>query len=157
MPRLPHECTNITWPDLEALHDRLRLQAAQIAALSTDAHAEAQLPCALLADSRCRVHPVRPLHCQGWTSMDWRDCEAGASDPWHRTVRMVLPVLDMARQACDGMKAALAMAGLEAQPLELHSAVSCALDTPDAAAQWVQGRRVFARCTLAQRSVGFPE
>ena len=29
---------------LEALHDRLRLQAAQIAALSTDAHAEAQLP-----------------------------------------------------------------------------------------------------------------
>ena len=38
------------------------------------------VPCPLLEDGACSVHPVRPLACRGWNSVDAEACRRSVAD-----------------------------------------------------------------------------
>jgi Fe-S-cluster containining protein len=90
---------------LSTVTKRLATQAQQAAALSTNAHAEVRMPCALLQDRLCSVYKVRPLRCRGWTSSDASTCEAALSQPWDLTVQVDRALFLFGHAVTEGLKA----------------------------------------------------
>jgi Putative zinc- or iron-chelating domain len=137
--------------ELDEVRTRLRDQAARIANLPWEQHEQAHLPCALLtAEGTCGVYEARPLACRHWTSPDAARCQAAAAQPFTLGVEQVLPLRDVVALSIVAIGAALAHAGVSAAYFELHSAVSCALETPHAAERWARGELIFAGCKRAQ-------
>jgi Fe-S-cluster containining protein len=132
--------------DLAALTAAIQAQAAEVAPLTVDAHANARIPCALLRDGQCTAYAARPLACRGWASMDAAACEAGYWQPWEAAV----PVWSEARafrgDLAFGLFHGSLLAQVDANTYELHSALARALTSPDAAARWARGEAVFAGC-----------
>lgn len=135
---------------LAATHERVSAQASKVRDLSFEAHAQAQVPCALLVDGTCSVYPARPFACRAWHSMSVARCETifVEGDP----IAMIPPldteaytaVWDVARGFAEGCQ----RARLDGRSYELHSLLLRALETPEAAKQWMQGDDVFAGCTV---------
>lgn len=136
--------------DLAATHARVAERASKVQNLSFEAHARAKVPCALLVDGICSVYPARPFACRAWHSMSVARCETifVEGDP----IAMIPPldtdaytaVWDVARGFAEGCQ----RAQLDGKSYELHSLLLRALDTPDAAEQWMRGEDIFAGCTV---------
>ena len=131
---------------LAELAARVRAADATTRGLSRAARARAGVPCPLLAeDGACSVHPVRPLLCRGWTSLDASACERHFADPDGTPAAPGFAVgYELASAVLAGLGRAALDAGRDGALLELTAALRIALDHPDAAARWDAGRPVFA-------------
>lgn len=123
--------------------------------LSPKARTELQLPCAFLRDGRCVIYPVRPLSCAGFTSFNVEDCIRGyrvGFTPKSITSEKARTLVYKAVRSglARGLREALPES--DTAPLELSAAVVSALSSPDAAAEWLAGGRVFEGAHLAEDS-----
>jgi len=132
---------------LTTLTATITAQASRVAGLTTEAHAEARLPCALLQEGQCLAYTARPLACRGWFSTDAAQCEAGYWQPWTSTVLGWRMAFATRAQLAAGLRAGCDLAQVDGQSYELHSALARALTAADAAERWARGEAVFAGCT----------
>jgi uncharacterized protein len=100
------------------------------------------VPCPLLVDDRCSVYDVRPLVCRGFNSTSAEACEEA-----HGTAGRLIPMFAILRDVTDGATVGVAQqlkhAGLGQAVLDLGTALSIALERPDAAESAVRGGRPF--------------
>jgi Fe-S-cluster containining protein len=132
-----------------------RAQMAEEAAFARTLDAETrwreQTPCAFLEDAtgECVIHDVRPFTCRAHTSMSVDQCDAAARDPDRHTPIDKHPapasIFGMAKSA---ITVACAEAKLDPRSFELTSAVSVALDEPQAAERWARGELVFEAAVI---------
>ncbi len=102
-------------------------------------------PCALLVDGACSVYEVRPFVCRGWNAVDVEQCKRALVN---ETIEMRFDLYQRTTYAAveDGVKRALADAGLDTGDLELAASLRVALERPDATEAWLAGQPVFAGC-----------
>jgi Fe-S-cluster containining protein len=137
--------TTLTPEELAAVREHIAELDDRTRTMSSLQRAQARLPCALLADQRCTVHPVRPLTCAGWNSVDVNECKADWLDPESLDEISANVMQIEAFQAMRlGMDLGSGELGLENNTLELTTALRIALDTPDAAKRWLAGEQLFA-------------
>jgi hypothetical protein len=136
---------------LAAVQARLTAQAARLAPMTIEEHAEAVIPCALLEDNRCTVYEARPVACRTYHSPDPALYQAGQRRPWASAIPHIGALDDVFAATQIGTTAGLLCSGVSAASLELHSAVARALETPRAAERWAQGEPVFQGCTRSDR------
>jgi len=136
----------LTPDELEQTREQLRDEAAFARTLDADTRWREQTACAFLEDSsgQCLIYEVRPLTCRAHTSMSLGDCQVAAEDAERRTpvTRHPAPeaIFGLAKSA---ITVACDEARLDARSFELASAVSVALNEPEAAERWARGERVF--------------
>jgi Putative zinc- or iron-chelating domain len=131
---------------LAALSERVRAVDGVTRNLTRAARARSGVPCPLLTEEgSCSVHPVRPLVCQGWTSLDASACERHFADPDGTPTAPAFTVAhELASAVLAGLGSAARDAGRDGALLELVAALRIALTHPDAAGRWEAGRPVFA-------------
>jgi hypothetical protein len=131
--------------ELSALEARVRRTDAATRGLSRVERARAGVPCPLLVDGSCSIHPVRPLICRGWSSLDAAACERHFADPDRAPAAPGYRIAyELASAVLAGLGAASIDAGRDGALLELVAALRIALEHPDAAGRWDAGRPVFA-------------
>jgi Fe-S-cluster containining protein len=112
----------------------------------------ARLPCPLLVDGVCSVHPVRPLVCRAFNSYSAEVCETkihGGGSTSEIPSWNVPWLLGLALDS--GLKDALVESGYRDGDLELGLALKAALDHPHADERWLAGDRLFARTAWSDR------
>lgn len=122
------------WPDLEQAALVLRLQHQSSHHRGAAAPAP-RLPCAFLADHRCSIYALRPSACRKAHSLSVAACEAGAA-----TIPQSVNILVRSEALIAGTRRAYQNNGLPATGHELSAAVLAALQDPQAADNWYQGR-----------------
>lgn len=130
--------------ELGTLIEQLRNRTTRIQAMNKEERAHAVLPCALLVDNCCSVHPVRPLACRGWVSSDVIACEASYESGWEHPVPNGRRHLGVTAGIRLGMRQALEAGGLEHEPIDLTAGLLIALSQPDSTDRWLAGEPVFA-------------
>jgi len=110
-------------------------------------YAKARIQCGLLLKDRCAVYPVRPVNCRACVSPDRSLCRdefdkrsQGVTAPSSRQHRSYAAGLK------SGLLSGLKAIGIDAQKaskLELNNAVMIALQTENAAEEWLSGRLSF--------------
>jgi hypothetical protein len=131
------------------VRDRLEENARLHRDFSSSQRARARLRCAFLSeDETCSIYAARPLACAGASSLSRSACQQAFFDIENLSAR--IPV-DRPAQAATcgisgGMQHALSQSNLDSNLYELHSAVTRALETSDAADRWAQGEDIFAGC-----------
>jgi len=102
-------------------------------------------PCALLVDGACSVYEARPFVCRAWNAVDVEECKRALVD---EAVNMRFDLYQRTTYAAveDGVRLALADAGLDNGDLELMASLRVALERPDACEAWLAGEPVFAGC-----------
>ena len=133
---------------LAAVIQRLAHRTERLAAMREEQRPRARLACALLADQRCTIYPVRPLACQGMTSSSAAACEASYRAGWTRPIPNGPRHLGITMDVRSGVSDGLAEAGLDAAGLDLTAALRIALETPDAGERWLAGEPIFAPAAL---------
>jgi hypothetical protein len=130
---------------LAALSDRVQATDAVTRGLGRANRARSGVPCPLLTEEgSCSVHPVRPLLCRGWTSLDASACERHFADPDNTPTAPAFTVAhELASAVLAGLGTAARDAGRDGALLELVAALRIALTHPDAAGRWEAGRPVF--------------
>jgi len=118
--------------------------------LSREARADTRLPCALLVDFSCSVHPARPLRCRSWNSLDVERCKVEQARPRSGDLEIENVQWEVTRAVAAGVADGVADASLDGARLELTAAVRIALETPDAEARWRAGEPVFAGAEASQ-------
>jgi len=100
--------------------------------------------CPMLSEAICSIYATRPLGCRGFVSTSLEACLAAF-------VRGEAPDIPMPNDsisvlyACRMLlMASLRLAGLKDGVYEMNSAVAMALSAPDAEAQWLAGKDLFA-------------
>ena len=121
----------------------LRASCDQTRGLDSKAWAGQRLPCPFLRDGLCLVHSVRPLACRGWHSFDVRQCIRHYEDP-ASTIEASGERLTVRGIASRALGDGLRRAELNAESVDLASAVRLILDKPDALAAWLRGEDAFA-------------
>lgn len=131
---------------LAALRSRVQAADARTRGLSRRERAIAGVPCPLLDErGACSVHPVRPLVCAGWTSIDVTACERHFAAPDDvPAAPMHPPSYELANAVLAGLGWAARERGLDAVPLELVAALRIALERTNAGERWARGLPVFA-------------
>ena len=142
--------------ELSALVRRLAETEACTWGLPWQEHIALGLPCPLLTDDACSVHPVRPLSCRGHNSLDAHQCARYNRFQGQITIPVYTPQADIAAGVRAGLSDGLEAAGLQGELLELVSALRTALETPDAAARWLSGERLFSNPPARRLSTAPP-
>ncbi len=135
---------------LSAVSERAARLAQDPRIFSSDAKAEAHIPCPLLSDrGACSVHAVRPLTCRGYTSTDAEVCRRMLDDD-SELVTVNEPLARELAAVSLGLLAGIGAAGLQGELLELTAALHIALAEPDALPRWLAGEPVFAAALSEQ-------
>jgi len=119
--------------------------------LTPNGRAKLHATCAFLRGGRCAIYAVRPFSCSEFTSFDVRDCKRGQQIGFkkdsviHDKARMSIYYAVMEGMT-RGLREHLPQA--DTVVLELTSAVSCALESGNAADQWLAGGRLFSEAHL---------
>lgn len=119
--------------------------------LSPSARAKLRAPCAFVQNGQCTIYAVRPLACAEFTSFDIQDCKRGQRIGFkpksviHDKAQMLVYYA-----VKDGLIKGLStsLPNVDGAILELTAAVSCVLNTNNAAEEWLAGGKVFASAHL---------
>jgi len=79
---------------LSLLLDQVQSTAARLKGLDSASRIPYKIPCTMLVDGKCSIHPVKPLACRGFHSSSAKACEEGFGvphsgtplDPWQLSV-----------------------------------------------------------------------
>ena len=133
-------------PDVQSLADRASENSRRAERLDQTAYRQEGIRCPLLLDDgRCMVPGVEPLQCRA-------GCPLGVDEPSMKDDRPAsLPNVDthamsVALGVERGMSEAIESAGLDGTVREFNGALAVALKTPDVAARWIHGDRMFEKC-----------
>ena len=102
-----------------------------------------RLPCSMLVEGSCAIHPVRPISCRAVASVDVAACQRAYA------ARMAEPVPQVRLQATAadgvgyGLIAGLAESGYEVENVEFNAGLNIAMQDEDAAERWLAGESVF--------------
>jgi hypothetical protein len=114
--------------------------------LDRNAFHEASIRCPLLSDAgTCLIEGAEPLQCR-------LGCPLEDDNPSAMTNSSAsVPTANVAARSVaigvrQGMSQVIESAGLDGGVYEFNSALAVALNTPDAASQWIQGGRLFTEC-----------
>jgi len=143
---------NFNPADRMLLDMRLIAYEEKVEGMTQSQRSLSQIPCPLLINGSCSVHPVRPLICRSFNSYDAESCKkqifSGGSTSdipsWNIPWLLGIP-LD------NGLKDALIESGYTEGDLELGLALKAALDHPEAAERYLAGDRLFARAAWSSR------
>jgi Fe-S-cluster containining protein len=135
------------------IEDALRKLDMQTRGLTPKARAILRTPCAFLKEDRCTIYAIRPLACAEFTSFNVNDCKKGyrvgfkPKSVIHEKARMVAYYA-----VRDGLILGLreSLPGVDNADLELTAAVVDALDSPQSARDWLEGKGVFTNAHLKQ-------
>jgi hypothetical protein len=128
-----------------ALLERVRAADDKTRAMTRAARLSARIPCPLLHEGSCSVHPVRPLLCAGWNSLDAGACERYFEAPEGKpTAPVYAPAYEVMSAVLAGLGKACFDAGLDGSLLELIAALRIAMERPNAAERWQRRLPVFA-------------
>jgi Fe-S-cluster containining protein len=121
---------------------------ARLAGLGPDQRFGRKLPCPLLVDDACSVHPSRPTVCRQVASFKVEPCieEYEGKDG---DMQVPQRYLAHATNAQIAFLAALQSAALPIASYELSLALGVALSTPDAETRWLAGENIFAGLPVA--------
>jgi hypothetical protein len=138
----------------KAVLEHVRARAAELAQdpriFSSDAKAEAHIPCAMLTEQGgCSVYAARPLTCRGYNALDSESCRRMLDDDREFVASNEAWARECAAEAL-GFLAAIDDVGLPAELLELTSGLHIALSEPNALQRWLAGEPIFA-AALADR------
>jgi Fe-S-cluster containining protein len=128
--------------ELDALRARAAGYVAQLQGRHFNDPTADSVPCPLLVGDRCSVYDVRPLVCRGFNSTSVEACE-DAHGTGDRLIPMFAILKDVTDGATVGVAQQLKRAGLGQAVLDLGTALSIALERPDAAESAVRGGRPF--------------
>ncbi len=130
------------WPSTEApIRARIdTVSARDFAAADRTGLTE---PCPILDDGMCRAYTARPLVCRDFASVSLDACIRSLTD-----ASVAIPNtrhrVHYRTQCTMALWAALKSSGLSYTSYDLHHAVRVAVARPDAEADWLAGRAVFA-------------
>ena len=138
---------------------QVRENAARIARSGAAGPAGTRLACAFLVDGVCSAYEARPLACAAYHSLDRMRCEqdheAAPSGEATANAGAGIPVLEGLVAALGmlsrGVDAGLAQRGLDAQPVELHTALAALIRNPALIARWRSGKALLPAGELAGR------
>jgi len=143
------------------LRDRIVQNAENIEGLSNDERLDHGLACVFLQDGDCSIYPARPLPCRGGFSEDADYClnllknreetQAAVAQGALEGKFLIVPKM-LFDSAQVGMAAAVRNDGLNADPLELTTAVAIALSDPDITEKWLNGWPVFDAAKLHRQT-----
>lgn len=131
-------------PLADQVQSRARANSDRLSRLSDDELSTAAVDCPLASESgECITFAARPLYCRGRCP----ECVA-AGKPCQGEQPNVIGdfASTLGAGVTAGLTTGLDAAGLDGQLYELNSALSVALDAPQAAARWAAGEPVFAGC-----------
>ena len=138
-----------TWP-AERLA-ALRRKLANLDGLTRGRDAETReamrLPCPLLVDNSCGIHPVRPISCRGVASVDVAACRRSYASRMAEPVPQVALQANAANGVGYGLIAGLGDAGFPVENVELIAGLRIALETDDATQRWLAGEPLFRPAT----------
>ncbi len=100
--------------------------------------------CPLLSDAICSIYAARPLGCRGFVSTNLEACIAAFTRGETPNIPMPNDSISVLYACRMLLLAALRLAGLRDGVYEMNSAVAVALSAPDAEAQWLAGKDLFA-------------
>jgi uncharacterized protein len=127
---------------LDGLQARVAGYVAQLQGRHFNDPTADSVPCPLLVDDRCSVYDVRPLVCRGFNSTSVEACENA-----HGSADRLIPTFAILKDVTDGATVGVAQqlkhAGLGQAVLDLGTALSIALERPNAAESVVRGGRPF--------------
>lgn len=133
-----------TKQQLQQLHDRTAENAEMVRGLNREQYERAHLVCPLCGDDgRCVAYEARPVQCHGWRvcrDENERDTNGGA------TVLLDAHSYTVSRGAELGLADAIDSAGLDGHVYELNHALTVALEHPDSAEKWAEGKPLFQSC-----------
>ena len=104
----------------------------------------ARIPCPLLDIEKreCKVHPVRPVACRGWNSLDADICNHDREHPELDTKAKVnLGQYLLVNKITEGYRAALTELGKDNQSLDLARGLKAAFDNPRLGEAWLADDR----------------
>ena len=101
-------------------------------------------PCIFLRDGSCRIHPVRPLICRAWNSLDADSCKTAfhsnifATEIEHSPIENYVfgSVQQLYAEICEQLN-------IQSARLELPHAISRCLETSDPMPHWLAGHQIF--------------
>ncbi|MBF0250202.1 MAG: hypothetical protein HQL35_06175 [Alphaproteobacteria bacterium] len=102
-----------------------------------------RLPCPLLKDGSCAVHPVRPLSCRAVASVDVAACRRAHASRMAEGAPLYEPQYQIANGVGYGLYAGLADAGLGVENVEMNAALAVGLGKPGLARRWLNGETLF--------------
>lgn len=122
---------------------RINDKAAAIRAAGNNA-STLRHTCPLLLNGRCAFYGVRPLACRAWNSYDDNACMKAALMSGNTPKP---PLFDQQHNIGGytfmGLLLGSRYLGVDDRPVELTNGLKTALDNPDAAEMWLQGKAVF--------------
>jgi len=124
--------------------ESFKLAASPLVGLNARARFEkAKLPCSLLRDRRCSIHPHRPLKCRNHNSSSADACLA-AFNGSQQALPLLAPLM-MAGVTCDiALRTGMYAAGYNPVAYELNEAVLRIVETDKALERWSGGEDIFA-------------
>lgn len=149
---LPHEAialhahlrTGLAPDTAAAVEAGVAANARRVEGLAPHQHHALRLRCALLVDGLCCAYDVRPASCAAYHSLSRARCEHAFAHPQDAgTPRNSRPALLGLQIFCDAQieatRAAVATAGLDATPGELHGYLRILIEDPSAVSRWLAG------------------
>ena len=131
--------------DLSVISEQIDSFCEIIDQVSGAAYFETRLPCPMLVERLCSVHPVRPIPCQTYMSWNVKACY----DHFISNMPSQIPKLDAMGQAIGPLAAGLSRAVVESNAgpawVSLPHAVRAAL-FPGALKEWQSGHDLFRSC-----------
>jgi hypothetical protein len=127
----------------EEIGRRLDAYVEEASGLSAEARLAFKKPCPFLDGSECSVYPVRPVICAGYLSPTPEACERVAKGTGELTLA-VRGTLERAGFLCLVLSRMFGAFDLEAEPVDLASAVRIILGDPTSVDRWREGEKVFS-------------
>jgi hypothetical protein len=151
---LPHEAialfrylgSRLAPEQARAVRERVLANADEIRKRAREGHATTGIPCAFLVDGKCSAYEARPAACSGYHSLSKERCQSAyeAADHSGDAIPMLSGLRYVAATLDQGVEQALAAVGLNADRIELHTAVAALIRNPSLIARWRAGRALSA-------------
>jgi Fe-S-cluster containining protein len=99
--------------------------------------------CVLLEEGKCSIYGIRPGACAGYWSTDSDQCERFYNHPEAQTESVLVFGLPITTAILSGARGALHKHRLDSESVLLSAGLLIALDNPDAAKDYLDGKPVF--------------
>ncbi|MBM3545485.1 MAG: hypothetical protein FJX54_00925 [Alphaproteobacteria bacterium] len=143
---------NFSPADRMLLDMRLIAYEEKVEKMTRSQRSLSRIPCPLLVDNVCSVHPVRPLICRAFNSYDAESCKKQIHGGGSTTEIPSWNIPWLLGIALDnGLKEALVESGYSEGDVELGLALKAALDHPHAEERWLAGDKLLARAAWSAR------
>ncbi|MBL4690719.1 MAG: hypothetical protein JKY68_04555 [Rhodospirillales bacterium] len=148
---LDHIAETFAAGEVAALERKVANIDAYTRGLDAEDRARLRLPCPLLKDGSCSVHPVRPLSCRAVVSVDVAACKRAYESRMEEPV----PQHDLQILAANGIGygilAGMADAGCAVEDAEMNAALALGLADRDIGQRWLKGEPAFTQAALTKK------